>query len=660
MELSQSIRNIIEIYGKSILLEDRFVYILQDLYPDRNNPDKFKIISICIKEGINKRIQKLKKKNVIDFVNDKSSFISKTYGYNRKEISIILISIYNGCQKDLSETFSVSDTNNSKAQPIKGKQNNIKEKNNSNKQNLHKKIDFVDIFNWILLAISYFWLSIPFLVTSKTSLFEEYHRDSIIWILRHEGGWMLLYIVVLAGLIYLIWHLKKNNKNRWFFLIFSLWGVCLTPLMYIPALKGDMWPFFNLFIIVILHIAIYSSVYSYLGLYHSPNLKNGGVVSGALVSIGLFIIIGIILCPESDITKELLIVLGHYSNYELPWGLTYLIMLFYGILCIVTGFFLSYENLCKWNIAKVNISFLMKTGREFVKWFVITVSSFLLLIVLIFQLPKLYLTHINNKIKEENEIIKTQNKDIEKFNNQRLSIKKNFSFDKINLDGNIGEVIKLYSDSISQIRDGVQNALKIEGSSGKSILYHYFTFCDTIIDINSNWDNEDVSIQILIRKGKVGGINVILSNYHHSADSLIKIYSRKYGKPNTQLRSIIAEQENLLESNYHEYNVIYDNDYYDDLLYDKQKMEEGKWIFKNGTIHIYNSEYGYGDSYIEYISADFIKQYTDHIEKLKKIEKEREIRLQDSIAKAVRLEKIKEQEIQKQREFKHKKSIENI
>ena len=77
MELSQSIRNIIEIYGKSILLEDRFVYILQDLYPDRNNPDKFKIISICIKEGINKRIQKLKKKNVIDFVNDKSSFISK-------------------------------------------------------------------------------------------------------------------------------------------------------------------------------------------------------------------------------------------------------------------------------------------------------------------------------------------------------------------------------------------------------------------------------------------------------------------------------------------------------------------------------------------------------------------------------------------------------
>ena len=177
MELSQSIRNIIEIYGKSILLEDRFVYILQDLYPDRNNPDKFKIISICIKEGINKRIQKLKKKNVIDFVNDKSSFISKTYGYNRKEISIILISIYNGCQKDLSETFSVSDTNNSKAQPIKGKQNNIKEKNNSNKQNLHKKIDFVDIFNWILLAISYFWLSIPELEIQKQR--DLKHKKSI-------------------------------------------------------------------------------------------------------------------------------------------------------------------------------------------------------------------------------------------------------------------------------------------------------------------------------------------------------------------------------------------------------------------------------------------------------------------------------------------------
>ena len=166
MDLSQSIRNIIEKYGKSIITEDRFVYILQDLYPDRNNPNKFRIISICIKEGINAKIQNLKMKNAVDFINEKSTFISKKFGYNRIEVSDILINLYNGCQKDLSKTFTVKEDNNSNVNPNKGSQNNNTKQQKSYKQ--QKKTDFLDTINNIILVISYIWLSIPFVVSLFT------------------------------------------------------------------------------------------------------------------------------------------------------------------------------------------------------------------------------------------------------------------------------------------------------------------------------------------------------------------------------------------------------------------------------------------------------------------------------------------------------------
>ena len=43
-------------YGKSVLIEERFVNILADLYPDRDNPAIFRIIKSAIKEGVIKEL----------------------------------------------------------------------------------------------------------------------------------------------------------------------------------------------------------------------------------------------------------------------------------------------------------------------------------------------------------------------------------------------------------------------------------------------------------------------------------------------------------------------------------------------------------------------------------------------------------------------------
>ena len=51
-KLIQEISSIVSQYGTDIVIEERFVNILKDLYPDRDHPEKFEILKAIIAESI--------------------------------------------------------------------------------------------------------------------------------------------------------------------------------------------------------------------------------------------------------------------------------------------------------------------------------------------------------------------------------------------------------------------------------------------------------------------------------------------------------------------------------------------------------------------------------------------------------------------------------
>ena len=74
-KLIDEISAIVSKYGKDIVTEERFVNILKDLCPDRDNPEKFNIIKWCIDEGLTAEIvSNCNVVNIKKFVEKKSFF----------------------------------------------------------------------------------------------------------------------------------------------------------------------------------------------------------------------------------------------------------------------------------------------------------------------------------------------------------------------------------------------------------------------------------------------------------------------------------------------------------------------------------------------------------------------------------------------------------
>ena len=97
-KLIDEISTIVRRYGKSIVTDNRFVNILKDLYPDRDNPEKFKIIYDLISQGTIARLLKGKKDDLESFVEKQSAQYSKTNKVDKEEVSAILFAFAIGAK----------------------------------------------------------------------------------------------------------------------------------------------------------------------------------------------------------------------------------------------------------------------------------------------------------------------------------------------------------------------------------------------------------------------------------------------------------------------------------------------------------------------------------------------------------------------------------
>lgn len=106
-KLIKEISAIVSQYGVDIVIEERFVNILRDLYPDRDHPEKFEILKAIIAEGISSEmIATIKANNAKSLVEKHAKVLSAKYGYKQQDISQVLYCLCLGC-----DLISIDDYN---------------------------------------------------------------------------------------------------------------------------------------------------------------------------------------------------------------------------------------------------------------------------------------------------------------------------------------------------------------------------------------------------------------------------------------------------------------------------------------------------------------------------------------------------------------------
>ena len=95
--LIDATKTIVATYGKDILTENRFVNILADMYPDRDNPAVFRIIRTLVNEGYCSDLLLCNKDSIQAFVTKSSLVLNQKNGYDKNLVDSILYSLAVGC-----------------------------------------------------------------------------------------------------------------------------------------------------------------------------------------------------------------------------------------------------------------------------------------------------------------------------------------------------------------------------------------------------------------------------------------------------------------------------------------------------------------------------------------------------------------------------------
>ena len=114
--LIKATEQIVAKFGNDVLREDRFVNILQDMYPDRDNPAVFRIIKSMINDGYCSDLLSCNKDNIQDLVSKTTLAFNKKNGYDKKLVENIIYSFAVGCG-----VISQNDIKRSAQTPIPSK-----------------------------------------------------------------------------------------------------------------------------------------------------------------------------------------------------------------------------------------------------------------------------------------------------------------------------------------------------------------------------------------------------------------------------------------------------------------------------------------------------------------------------------------------------------
>ena len=589
-KLIDEISAIVSRHGKYIVTEERFVNILKDLYPDRDNPEKFNIIKWCINEGITAEIvNHCNVGNIKKYVEKKSEYLKKQNNADPKEVSKVLYAIAVGAGCITKTDYHL-----------------IK---NSNQQNPAK----------------------------QNPSFPQPRKKNFLW------DW--------------IKHIRFSSIVDLCLTIVAFLGLFATPFLYL-AISSSWWPFFSVIAIAIIHFFVLGapSVFLFSDDAWFPEFrKNKIIMAGAYIIVlafaALFVLIGPcftnkiywLLGGETGMVPNEILYHGDDSATFFTFILC-LIYCFFNVICMSFPWQYLSENGALHNINHKNFF-----SKDAIKGGLLSLVIILIISLILIFLPRIKRSIINNKLSEKIELLSVEYKKAQQKNNQ---LRHSRAAKTINLafkDFFIGQEITQASIIINDLKD---YSLVSMSSRCKLIVMgkDYSKLVDTVFCFSSIWDNKTCQITLLGHKNHVIGIKIDTSI---KIDSIVSIYSKKYGKPEIQPKEMepyldsdgeikIKEKYEVFETNHGEIN------------------HKGKysWTYKNGTILI--DDYTYSGNSILYIDngcSSLLKNINAEEQLLFEIEQKRIKARNDSIKKR---ERQRNDSIEKVRQENHYNSVKQI
>ena len=575
-------------FGKVVLTEERFVYILSDMYPERDNPAIYRIIRSAIQDGLLTSILSANAKNIEHQVATTTSVLTKQYGYDQSLVEGILYSLAIGYG-----TISTTQYNALKTQKNKPIQKQVlppSQKNNQNKQK-------------------------PSRNTTKPT------KKKII------DGTLVKFVL---------------------FLIWGILGLTISPLLYLYGVTGsDGLCFAGTIYVAILHLFTLVPIAAVIDGHPSTgNPKTYPSIAGSMYGLMICAITFWAVFPIMFGFQFILDIWGLDIKDPIPWITTFIANFF------CAGILGSYlEDIERFSGISTNnkkknfiINSQLYNSRPFKRGFIIIVSYFLLVGFIAIIAPTVSEQIDKYNIYRINSYIDDVNKQKERLRLQREKDNRKLGFAQFSLDDS-------FLLTVSKIKND-EFFVEKPSTYSEGLFIHndnYITIVDSIISLNTQWNNEDITLELFFVKDNLAALRY--SPSITNGDSILSIYTTKYGEPEYGLKKI----EYYLDK-----DKLYPDSYY--------------WTYKNSLIKI-DFERNIDSYFDEYSKRATITYFSRSIEPVLKKRKEMEDAIQkeidkkrnDSIKRVRENERRQQQEeerkIQEQKrkeELIHKRSIEQI
>lgn len=108
MELSDVINRIIQEFGKEVIAEKRFVYMISDYFSFRDNPAEKRVLTAIVNDGYSAKLLNLKEDSVAVIVKKNIDEISKLYGFREDLVTSVVHDIVKSLDYKIEKTTSIS------------------------------------------------------------------------------------------------------------------------------------------------------------------------------------------------------------------------------------------------------------------------------------------------------------------------------------------------------------------------------------------------------------------------------------------------------------------------------------------------------------------------------------------------------------------------
>ncbi len=595
--LVDATKYIVNQFGPDIIKEDRFSNIVSDICPDRNNPAIFNIIKSASQNDVMQNLLSANAKTIEHIISHESSILSWKYGYDSALVEGVLYSVSVG-----ASIITLSDYNKITGQtPIPPQ--NISPKNISSKNIPSKK------------QVS---------LSSK----QRQAGPSI----KNDETFQKFICVLVIGII----------------------GLIISPILYLVFMSEDWWPFWSSIAVAVIHLLTIVVPMSAVFVDITKKQKYP-FVAGASNAILVFAIIFWLAFPFLCSINSFLRYFGIHNDDTSPWLITiFANLICAGVLSLLIPVINESISGINTNQCKSNTLNTLFNSIPYRKGFLVVCAIVILEVFALWLQP--YLRELERKRAREecNKEIENLNLDIARINNQKDSLRnerskqcRQLAFADFPLGAEYSKCAAIVNanNDYTKLDSYLPSEIRVKGIDYRSII-------DQNLRFQTNWNNEQLVINLYFAHQQL--IQLEFSPEHTNGDSIIAIYSDKYGEPEYHLqplrKDIPAVDIMYLRDSYLSFDTCY-------------------WTYNNCMLEIVNKKNSSYYNYYDYYDKSATIIYFDRTAESylqKKIEEEEVIRKianqhrRDSLKQERKKEERLRREQREQEELNHQKSINQI